>query len=269
MSEKRQLEFFLLRYMPDAIKEEFVNIALVMIEPAANGGFADVRFAKDWRRLRCLDPEADLEILESLEREIRLQLPSLTDREALFKRLQDSFSNLIQISPLKACLSEEPAAELVVLSRMYLDTAHRSARSVASGRQEIVRVMRNSFEQSGILQLLVQEFAVEKYTRPGDPLKIDFAYSVKERFSMLHAVSLKASVEQAVTLAYRFPKMEEGLLRTENAKATLTAVVDDGLDVSEQDVAFALGVLEENRVRVAFASQMPEIAERLRLELKA
>jgi DUF3037 family protein len=269
MADKRQLEFFLLRYMPDAVKEEFVNIGLVMIEPAANGGFADVRFAKDWRRLRCLDPDADLDILESLEREIRRQLPSLTDREALFKRLQDSFSNLIQISPLKACLSEQPAVELGVLSTMYLDTPSRPGRSVVSGRQEIVRVMRDSFEQAGILQLLVQEFAVEKYTRPGDPLKIDFAYSVNERFNMLHAVSLKANVEQAVTLAYRFPKIEEGLLRMDKAKATLTAVLDDGLDLGEQDVAFALGVLEENRVQVAFASEMPRIAETARLELEA
>ena len=43
MSDKRQLEFFLLRYVPDAVKDEFVNIGVVMTEPAANGsGFADV-----------------------------------------------------------------------------------------------------------------------------------------------------------------------------------------------------------------------------------
>ena len=86
---------------------------------------------------------------------------------------------------------------------------------------------------------------------------------------MLHAVSLRANVEQAVTLAYRFPKIEEGLLRTDGAKATLTAVLDDGLDLDEQDVAFALGVLEENRVRVTFASEMPRIADTARLELRA
>src|SRR4051794_14784956 len=112
MAEKKQLEFFLLRYVPDAVKEEFVNIGLVMVEAGANGGFADVRFAKDWRRLRCLDPDADLEILESLGNEIRKQLPVTTDRDALFRKLQDSFSNLIQISALKACLSEDPALDM-------------------------------------------------------------------------------------------------------------------------------------------------------------
>ena len=40
-----ELEFFLLRYVPDAVKDEFVNIGIVMIESSANGaGFADVAF---------------------------------------------------------------------------------------------------------------------------------------------------------------------------------------------------------------------------------
>ena len=61
--------------MPDAVKDEFVNIGVVMIEAAVNGSaFADVRFRRDWRRVRCVDPDADIEMLEALERDIRSQL---------------------------------------------------------------------------------------------------------------------------------------------------------------------------------------------------
>ena len=75
MADRRQLEFFLLRYVPDAVKDEFVNIGVVMVEPGANGGgFAEVRFTRDWRRVRCLDPQADVEMLAALERDIRGQL---------------------------------------------------------------------------------------------------------------------------------------------------------------------------------------------------
>jgi len=82
MGDRRQLEFFLLRYMPDAVKNEFVNIGLVMVEPGANGaGFADVRFTRDWRRVRCLDPQADVDMLAALEREIRGQLATTRERE--------------------------------------------------------------------------------------------------------------------------------------------------------------------------------------------
>src|SRR5271170_1901693 len=117
MSDKRQLEFFLLRYVPDTVKDEFVNIGVVMIEPAANGtGFADVRFTRDWRRVRCIDPQADIEMLEALEREIRGQLGEIHERGVLLRRLQDSFSNVIQLSPTKGCLAEEPAKEIEMLA---------------------------------------------------------------------------------------------------------------------------------------------------------
>ena len=74
MGRKKQLEFFLLRYVPDAVKDEFVNIGVVMVEAGAGTAgkrFADVRFTQDRRRVRCLDPQADEEMLEVLEREIR------------------------------------------------------------------------------------------------------------------------------------------------------------------------------------------------------
>ena len=88
MAERKKLEFFLLRYVPDAVKDEFVNIGVVMVEPGGNGaGFADVRFTRDWRRVRCLDPQADVEMLAALEREIRGQLKATQDREVLLRRL--------------------------------------------------------------------------------------------------------------------------------------------------------------------------------------
>jgi hypothetical protein len=269
MGTKKQLEFFLLRYVPDAVTQYFVNIGFVIFEPGVNGGFADVRFTKDWREVKRLDPDADIELLQAMENDIRTQLPILTDRETLLKRLQDSFSASVQISPVAGCQTAEPTLELSVLSKIYLDSRDSNHKTVASGRQGIVGRMRNSFEQEGVLHLMVQGFAVEKYTRPGDPLKIDFGYTAGERFNMLHAVSLKASVEHAVTLAYRFPKIREGVLKSEFATARLTAVVDDGLDLGQQEVAFALGVLEENRVQIATVSEMPRIAEIARMELKA
>src|SRR5579862_3646164 len=122
MADRRQLEFFLLRYVPDAVKDEFVNIGLVMVEPGANGGaFAEVRFTRDWRRVRCLDPQADVEMLAALERDIRGQLATTHDREVLLRKLEDSFSNVIQLSPAKGCLAEDPVREIETMASIYLE----------------------------------------------------------------------------------------------------------------------------------------------------
>ena len=71
MAESKQCEFFLIRYAPDAVKEEFVNVGVVLLE---QNGFAGVKFTRDYRRVKCLDAEADIEVLQELEKEIRAVL---------------------------------------------------------------------------------------------------------------------------------------------------------------------------------------------------
>src|SRR5579862_1792065 len=156
MADRRQLEFFLLRYVPDAVKDEFVNIGVVMVEAGANGAaFADVRFTRDWRRVRCLDPQADVETLGALEQEIRGQLGTTHDRAILLRRLGDSFSNVIQLSPTKGCLAEDPVAEIEAMASMYLETAKAGGRREVSGRQRILGRMRDAFERAGVAKVVL------------------------------------------------------------------------------------------------------------------
>jgi len=270
MAEQRQLEFFLLRYVPDAVKDEFVNLGVVLIEPGKNGwGFVDARFIRDWRRVRSLDPEVDIEMLEALERDIQAQLRDTPSREALLKRLTDSFSNLIQVSPMKACLALEPAKELETLASLYVDASvHRGTR-IVSGRQQILALMRDAFEQAGVWKLLMQSVSAALYTRPGDPLKFDFAYRIGESIKIFHAVSLKASLDQAVILASRYPSIAEGIQQKERASSILTAIVDDAFDGNDQQVQFALTMMKEATIRIEAAARMPVIAEVARQELMA
>jgi hypothetical protein len=279
MAERKHLEFFLLRYVPDAVKDEFVNIGVVMVEAGTNGGaanadrpdqarFADVRFTRDWRRVRCLDPQADVEMLEALEREIRGQLAEARDRETLLRRLEDSFSNVVQLSPAKGCLAEDPVREIEAMASMYLEAAKVTGRREASGRQRILATMRGAFEQAGVWPLMRKQIAVAQYTHKGDPLKIDCAYRPNGEIKMFQAISLETDTDAAKVLAFSFPKIAEGIAAKENAKTMLTAVVEDGLDRSDEAVLFALATLEQCRIRVAAAGEMAGIAEVARRELR-
>jgi hypothetical protein len=268
MREKRQLEFFVLRYVPDAVKEEFVNIGVVLFEPGANGhGFADVRFTRDWRRVWCLDPQADVEMLEALERDIRRQIVDTHDREMMIRRLQDSFSNTIQVAAVKACQAEEPSAEIQHLARLYFEGPKPARPRILSGRGRILEVMQDSFEQAGVWKLLTHSIPVSPYTKKGDDFAIDCGYKVGNTMKLFHAVSLKRSVDQAVNLAYRYPKIEARMLELMSTNPLLTALVDDGLDRTDQQVGFALGMIEEARIKIAAVAEMPAIAELARQEL--
>lgn len=278
MAEYKQCEFYLLRYVPDAVKDEFVNLGVVLLETGEGDDvFTDVRFTRDWRRVRCIDPEADVELLESFEGEIRRMLQSrvaevinyrapMSRREWLLKLLEDGLSNTLQITTAKAVLTESPEKELGELARTYLESeAH--ARRAQSGRRAIYAAMRDAFEHEGVWALMRTQIATAQYTHKGDPLKIDCGYRPNGVIKMFQAMSLETDVDAAKVLAFSYPALREGLARAENAGSELTAVVEDGLNRDVDAIGFALATLAASEIRVAAVSEMPGYAERARVEL--
>ena len=279
MTAFKHCDFFLLRYVPDVVKGEFVNLGVVLLEEGENG-FTDLRFLRDWRRLRGLDPEADIELLESYEAELRRLLQSrvpeiinyrgpMSRRDWLLAQIRDSFSGALEITPMTAVLTESPQAELGKLAQMYLES-ERHAQRVQSGRRVIYAAMRDAFELAGVWQspALRKDIAVAQYTRQGDPLKIDCGYRPNGVLHLFHAVSLATDVNSAKVLAFSYSEMRDGLHAVENAMSDLTAITEDELDPHDEAVAFALATLHNSNIAVARLSDMPQIAERARLELK-
>jgi hypothetical protein len=265
MDAKRKYGFFLLRYVPDAVKDEFVNIGVVLIGEESD--YADVQLTRDWRRVYCLDPSADIELLDGLEREIRMQLSQGMDRATLLSRLQDSFSNLIQLSEMKGCIGGEPAEEMDNLATMYLQSMGRGAKREVSERRRIVTAMRAAFEQAGVWKLMRQEIRASDYTYLGDPLKIDCGYRPNGIVKMFHGVPLKGNVEAVKALAFSYPQIVAGIRKKEDADCKLIAVVEASLDGQDAGVQFAVDILNEGGIGVSSVDEMPQYAELARKEL--
>ena len=270
MAGLQHLEFFLLRYAGDATKGESLNLGVVAISPEGGeqGGFADVRFIRNWRRLHCFDPLVDLEEVQAVEREIRQDLQDPQKRVELVKRLHDSWSNVIRFDRLQGCLTESPALELQRLSAIYLETPAGTEKREVTGRQRILSVMREEFEKAGVLSLMQRDIRVSEYTKPGDPLKLDFGYQAVGAYKFVHAVSLAQKVEHGMVLAARFPQIAAGMQAKRGVNAWVTAIVDDDLDRGRDEVEFTLEMMRENGIVVAPEGKMPEIAEAIRLELR-
>lgn len=259
MPGKLQCRFFVLRYAPDAVKNEFINVGLVLLPPA---GGAQVRFTRDWSRVLCLDPEADVEMLQALENDLRNQLREMNgDHDLILRRIQDSFSNAIQPSEFQACLASSAVAEADELARLYLERPRRRQQArEPSGRVAIVARMRSEFEAAGVWPLMQEKIPVSRYTRSGDPLKIDCGYSPNGTVKLFHAVTLSSDVNAAKVLAFSFPQLAQGIRKAENKQAMLTAIVEDDLPRDDESVSFARETLEQNAIRIAPVSMMTQIA---------
>jgi hypothetical protein len=267
--EKKQFEFFLLRYVPDAVKGEFVNFGVVTVGNGANGAeLIDVRFTKDRSRILCLDPQADLEVLTKVQEEIRNEIGRVSNEAAFLRRIEDSFSGVIQIERLSPAWSEKTAAdEIEIVARAYLEISKQRRVREPAGRQRILEKMRDEFDKTGVLRFM-SAVPAEPYTKAGDPFEFDFGYRVAEKLKLFHAVSMRASVDSGVMLAARYPKILPVMAQVTQATPMLTAVVEDDLDNNRNEVQFATEMMKENGIQVAEMKEIPDIAATARVDLR-
>src|ERR1700761_1795802 len=122
-AERRHCEFQLLSYVPDAVRNESVHIGVILREQGSSSP-VEVRFTRDWRRVRCLDPDADTALLEAMESELRQRFA--VEPEGRLKRiLEESLSLNVQMTEAKAYLADSLPAGVEELMRLYVDPPPR------------------------------------------------------------------------------------------------------------------------------------------------
>ena len=276
LSTRKQCDFYLVRYVPDPVRNEFVNIG-VLLRDKSRPEQLSVSFTKDWARVRCIDPDVDVAMLESLESELRRTL-AREDGGALqmMKVLEDSFSNALQITEPKAYLAESMMAGAEELMRLYIEPRKKQALGRKSGRTAVHAKMRLNFERAGVWDLMRKRIAVSGYTREGDPLRIDCGYRPNGVVRMFHAVSLENETEWPKVLAFSVEAIREGVARVEGARLELTAIIEpiaeivageDDKDRMDQ-YRFSVETMEARDIRVMTTNDLARIAETAQREFR-
>jgi len=276
LSVRKQCDFYLIRYVPDPVRNEFVNIG-VLLRDAERPEQITVNFTKDWARVRCIDPDVDVAMFESLESEFRQRFAHQdSGASPLLRVIEDSFSNGLQITEPKAYLAESMISGVEELMRLYVEPRKKQMVARKSGRQAIVAKMRSQFEHAGVWDLMRKRIAVSGYTKAGDPLRIDCGYRPNGVIRMFHGVSLDSDTEWPKVLAFSVGGMREGVARIENATLELTAVVEPIAEVSSnredaervEQYRFSVETMEAQDIRVMTTNDLPRIAETAKRELR-
>jgi hypothetical protein len=274
--------------VPDAVRNEYVHIG-VMLREQGSAEPVLVQFTRDWRRVRCLNPEADTGLLEGMESELRRRFQEEPEGK-LMRLLTESLSLSVQMTEPKAYLAESLPAGMEELMKMYVDPPPRERVPRLSGRAAIQEKMRTEFERAGVWELLRKRIAASDYTRPGDPLRIDAGYrpnglrhpADKDQSAgtpfirMFHAVSLEPGVEMAKVLAFSSAGLRAGVERVEKALLELTAVIEPAAKLGATDeepdrlemYRFGVETMEEHQIRVLTTSDLGRVAETARRELR-
>jgi hypothetical protein len=274
MAERKQCEFQLIRYVPDPVKNEFVNIGVLL-----RGEEQSVlRFTRDWGRVRCLDPDADTDMLEALELEVahRLRVQTGNHPRQTMDQLESSLSNGVQITESKGYLAETFPAGLEELMRLYVDPPRKERVRRRSGRAALLAAMRLRFEQAGVWSLMRKQIPAAGYTEPGDPLRIDCGYR-NGVVKFFQAVSLETDAVDAKILAYSAEDLRAGVRRVDKAPLELTAIVEpigwpegDGEPDEERKerYEYAKAIMKKHEIRLLTTSDLPNVAETARMDLR-
>jgi hypothetical protein len=241
--------YHVVRYQPNLIRDEWVNIGVLMLDPAS--GRVRQRWLEDpvdLTRLRRLHPAADEALLLRLPAEFDRQFAGAgTDAAAALEKFDQTLSNAVQLSPRKGLLSDNLDAELERVFREQVEPVRESRRGVGEirTRSDVRARAADYFRSEKILRLMQRGVPVAEFTVPGDPMRIDFSYRRNGTRGFVHAVALGRDPGQAKLLAFTAQAIRARLEHSEF------------LTVTEREPArgnlrdqFVTSVLADNDIRV-------------------
>ncbi len=275
MAERKQCEFQLIRYVPDPVRNEFVNIGVLL--RASQEGQSELRFTHDWARVRCLDPDADIPMLEALESEVgqRLSSPPSETTRPIMQLLEESLSHGVQLTRAKGYLAETFVSAIEDLMRRYVDPPPRERSRRMAGSTSLRAAMRDQFERAGVWRLMQKDISASRYTRPGDPLRIACGYR-NGLMKLFQPVSLEKNADDARLLAFSASGLKEGIKRVEGLDLQLTAIIEPldwpaGESLPEDErkdlYDYANAIMVEREIRVMTSARLPEMAQTAREDL--
>lgn len=270
MPEIKNCEYLLVRYAPSMLRETSVVIGLFLFE--ASDRLVRYRITSDWRQLRCLDPEADLTLLEALSayfERLAGEVPvpgEVSGKGRLYPqllRMQEEYSGSIQISLPRGVETADPEEEFERLFAEYVERprpAKPALRLREGSRPWVHARLREELERHNLMEAMMRDVPVERFTAPGDAFRIDFAYRPNGVTKYLHALSLERDWNQAKLLSYTFWRIRQ------HTEARMTAIVSDA-DPALPAVQGCRRILSEAQIVIQPLSQLNPFLEEIRGEL--
>ena len=267
-SELKQCQYFLVRYVPDVVKQEFINIGLFLYCDAEQ--FLDCLFSDDFRRVTRFHAQADTQFLKELQPHFEQQIAEHeADLDGYIREMQQSYSNLIQLSPARSCLTADLSSQLQDLFDRHVG-ARLTGPTKQDTRMRIKQRMTEALRQCGVYEhkLFEKRIPASPWTGAGDPFVFDFGYKPLERagkpngrLKLIHTLSLERDNERAKALKWTFDRV------LEKEPSHLTVGHEDILDPDHPIVRSSQDILQGERIRLLPVSGFDEYAQSIRAEL--
>jgi hypothetical protein len=216
---ERACAYRVLRYTPNLVRDEWVNIGVLLFDPAT--GERRLRLLEDqdeYNRVRRLHPHADEALLRALRDDLEDRFQSASVKSSnggsagwlqLLGKWDDTLSNALQLAPQKGVYAADLDAEM---ERLYADhvAMQRAPSPVGApgSRAQMRSYCSQVFRQARLWDRIEKSVRASEFTFPGDPMRLDYSYRRNGTRGFVQNLSVTRAPADAKLLAYTTLKTE-------------------------------------------------------------
>ncbi len=234
----RTLAYRVLRYTPNLVRDEWVNIGVLVFDPS-NGErrMRLIEEPEEYARVRRLHPRADEELLRALRDDLENRFATATqlfhgntgsngqasvDWLKLLGKWDETLSNALQMAPQRGVHAEDLDAETERLYADHVALQRGEARVGAPGSRGAIRsYCAQVFKQARLWERLQKGLPAAEFTFSGDPMRIDYGYRRNGTRGFVQTLSVSRAPGDVKSLAYTVER-----IRGKVAASEFTAVTD-------------------------------------------
>jgi hypothetical protein len=229
---ERPYAYRILRYTPNLVRDEWVNIGVLLLDPAT--GERRLRLIEEqdeYNRVRRLHPQADETLLRALRDDLedRFQLESAggsnggsANWQRLLGKWDDTLSNALQLAPQKSVFAADLDAEVERLYTHHVALQRAPSRVGGAGtRAQMRSYCSQVFRQARLWDRIEKSVRASEFTFPGDPMRLDYSYRRNGTRGFVQNLSLTRAPADAKVLVYTAERIAaKASLKTEFAAVT-------------------------------------------------
>jgi hypothetical protein len=244
MPSERTCGYRILRYTPNLVRDEWVNIGVLVYDPqSGERRLRLIEEQEEYNRVRRLHPDADESLLRALRDNLEDRFDSAHGSngqgtnggasdgialQELLRKWDGTLSNALQFAPQKGVISSDLDAELERLYGDHVALPRIQSRVGAPGSRAQMRYYCSQvFRQAHLWDRIQKSVRAAEFTFPGDPMRIDYSYRRNGTRGFLHTLSVSRAPGDAKVLAYTAERVAaKADLKTEFAAITDVALTD-------------------------------------------
>ncbi len=211
--------YHILRYTSDLIRDEWVNIGVLLFDPLT--GAQRLRLVEEqdeYARIRRLHPAADEDTLREFRNHLedrfaaflqnrRAELGQSVHEGEELQRLVDEWNNTLsnglQLAPQKGVYADDLDVEIERLYADHVAPPRKASRvGVPGSRAQIRSYCSQVWKMGGLWDRLEKSVRVTDYTFPGDPMRLDYCYRKNDTRGFVQTLSVSRAPADCKLYAY-------------------------------------------------------------------